>query len=324
MEQARQFLEAAKQAGASDEFVFRLLREQGWPESEILSWFREHYERKTGVPLPARRAGVTARSAFLLLLSFATLTTWALAVGGLIFRAIDVQWPDPLETVVQSSDRYRISQNLASVLVAFPLYVFVMRLIHREEAAHPETRESGVRRWLTYIALLFAAGTVIGDLVTFLAFLFRGELTIRFVLKVLTVLVMAGGVLRYYLGFVRGETRLGRAFLPAAAALVAAAVVWGGAQLGPPVQQRSLRADEERVLHLRALESNLSGGVLPESLEPLAQRGLALRDPITRAPYEYRRTGERAYMLCATFDRPGGDEFWTHPAGTHCYSFRQR
>ena len=63
----------------------------------------------------------------------------------------------------------------------------------------PEKLESGVRRWLTYIALLLASATVIGDLVTFLSYFLRGDLTTRFVLKVVTVFVIAGGVFWYYL-----------------------------------------------------------------------------------------------------------------------------
>ena len=40
---------------------------------------------------------------------------------------------------------------------------------------------------------------VIGDLVTFLSYFLSGELSVRFVSKVLTVFVIAGGVFWYYL-----------------------------------------------------------------------------------------------------------------------------
>jgi flagellar biosynthesis protein FliQ len=70
---------------------------------------------------------------------------------------------------------------------------------------HPEKLESGVRRWLAYIALLIAAGAVIGDLVSFLTSFFEGELTLRFVLKVLTVMVIASGVFWYYLGSLKRD-----------------------------------------------------------------------------------------------------------------------
>jgi hypothetical protein len=60
---------------------------------------------------------------------------------------------------------------------------------------HPEKLESSVRKWLTYI--------VIGDLITFLTYFLRGELTTRFIAKVTTVLVIAGGVFWYYFGSLR-------------------------------------------------------------------------------------------------------------------------
>src|SRR2546422_4461891 len=42
-----------------------------------------------------------------------------------------------------------------------------------------ERAESGVRKWLTYIALLITAGALIGDVITFLAYFLRGELSVR-------------------------------------------------------------------------------------------------------------------------------------------------
>jgi len=68
---------------------------------------------------------------------------------------------------------------------------------------HPEKLESSVRKWLTYIALLIAAGIVVGDLITFLTYFLRGELTARFVARVATVLLIAGGVFWYYFGSLR-------------------------------------------------------------------------------------------------------------------------
>ena len=87
--------------------------------------------------------------------------------------------------------------------MAFPIYLLVQWFILGDLHAHPENCESGVRKWLTYIALFLAAGVVIGDLITFLAYFLRGELTVRFVLKVITVLVIAGGVFWYYLASLR-------------------------------------------------------------------------------------------------------------------------
>ena len=52
---------------------------------------------------------------------------------------------------------------------------------------------------------MIAAGVVIGDLISFLTSFFEGELTLRFVLKVLTVMVIASGVFWYYLGSLKRD-----------------------------------------------------------------------------------------------------------------------
>lgn len=75
-----------------------------------------------------------------------------------------------------------------------------MKVILSETRQAPEKLESGVRKWLTYIARLIAAGVMIGDLVTFLTSYLRGEVTARFVAKVAVTLAISGGVFWYYLG----------------------------------------------------------------------------------------------------------------------------
>jgi len=81
-----------------------------------------------------------------------------------------------------------------------------MKVILSETHRAPEKLESAVRNWLTYIALLLAAGVLIGDIVTFLAFYLRGEVTALFVAKVAVTLAISGGVFWYYLGSLR-DTR---------------------------------------------------------------------------------------------------------------------
>jgi len=204
-ERLNRFIEAAKSKGASDEFLVNLLREEGWAAKEIYAAFRRHYESLTGLALPARGegAGESARDAFLYLLAFSTLATWATALGSLLFTFIDRWFPDPLVQQRFENSRYAVSSEMACIIVAFPIFLLVMRFILREVDKHPEKVESGVRKWLTYIALLVTAGIVIGDLITFLAFFLRGELTSRFVLKALAVIVIAGSIFWYYLGFLK-------------------------------------------------------------------------------------------------------------------------
>ena len=66
---------------------------------------------------------------------------------------------DPVSrTTYYASMRRSVTWQMATLVVAFPIFLLVMRAIVRENAAHPEQLQSGVRKWLTYIALLGTLG----------------------------------------------------------------------------------------------------------------------------------------------------------------------
>jgi hypothetical protein len=197
----KEFLDAAKLQGATDESLVGLLRGRGWSEEDIYRALADHYESHSGLEIPFYKRSGSAKDAFLYLLSFSTLATWTFGAGSVMFTLIDRWFKDPLSPrSYYAGGYYQIADSLASVMVAFPVYIFVMRYIIRESEGHPGKLESPVRKWLTYIALFVAACVVVGDLITFLTYFLRGELTARFVAKVGVVLVIAGGVFWYYMG----------------------------------------------------------------------------------------------------------------------------
>lgn len=198
----QQFLETARNQGVSDDVLIGLLRGRGWPEADIYRALADSYEARAGIQVPPYRRSGSAKDAFLYLLSFSTLATWTIGLGSVMFTLIERWVKDPLtqNNYYYPGGLYQIADSLACVIVAFPVYLFVTTYIVRTVESHPEKRDSAVRKWLTYIALLIAAGIVVGDLITFLTYFLRGELTARFVSKVATVLVIAGGVFWYYMG----------------------------------------------------------------------------------------------------------------------------
>jgi Domain of unknown function (DUF5671) len=197
----QEFLDAAKRQGASNENLVGVLRGRGWSEEDIYRALADHYEGHSGLQVPVYKRSGSAKDAFLYLLSFSTLATWTFGAGSVLFTLIDRWFKDPLSPIsYYASGYYQMADSLACVIVAFPVYLFVMRYIIRELEGHPGKLESPVRKWLTYIALLIAACVVVGDLITFLTYFLRGELTARFVAKVAVVLVIASGVFWYYLG----------------------------------------------------------------------------------------------------------------------------
>ena len=182
------FVAASKSKGASDDFLATLLMRRGWPRDDVFAAIGAYWEGVTGVAVPERAGrGESARDGFLYLLAFLTLAVWSSALGSMLFEFIDHWFPDPV--VVPWHDlRLSVTWQMASVAVSFPIFAIVMRAILGEATQSPERLESGVRRWLTYIALLLTASGVVCDLIVFLNSFLQGGLTTRFVLKVLTVL----------------------------------------------------------------------------------------------------------------------------------------
>lgn len=201
-----QFIQEARLQGASDEFTSKLLKDYGWPQREVERAFFEVYEQLTGRPIPVPKggSGEAARDAFFYLLAFISLALWTQALGQLAFIFIDHLIPDVLDRGY-GDPSWQVAFCLARLMVAYPVYLLVMRQINRELATYREKFFSGVRKWLTYLTLWIVALIAIGTLIAFLTSFLRGELTLRFVLKVLVILLLDGGVLGYYSHWIRRE-----------------------------------------------------------------------------------------------------------------------
>lgn len=207
----REFLDEAKRQGIGEESLVALLRGRGWSEEDAYRALADHYESQSGTTIPAYKRPGSAKDAFLYLLSFSMLATWTISLGSVLFLLIGLWIKDPLNPNNSSPFQfYEMANSLACVIVAFPVYILTMRSILRDVYAHPEKLDSAVRKWLTYIALLIAAGVVVGDLITFLTYFLRGEVTGRFASKVLVVLIISGGVFWYYLGSLKSAARAGK------------------------------------------------------------------------------------------------------------------
>jgi len=338
------FVEASKAKGASDEFLAALLTRRGWPIDNVYEALGGYWERATGLSLPQPSGtGESSRDAFFYLLSFSTLATWTSALGSMLFQFIDRWFPDAV-AAMQFDLRQAVTWQMASIAVAFPVYLLVMRTIVREVREHPERLQSGVRKWLTYIALLGTAGTMIGDLIWFLDYFLAGELTARFVLKALTVMVICGAVFFYYLASLRVNNSKARtlAFGIGASVAVAAAFSIGLGVAGTPSAQRRLQADIKRVQDLRGIAFAVkawrdhaglanSTPIMPAALSAIQAKGALsatqLADPETNAPYDYRVISGPRYELCASFSTrqpdgryPGPEPpFWHHDKGRECF-----
>ena len=69
----------------------------------------------------------------------------------------------------------------------------------------PLRRASRIRKWLTYLTLFLGASVLIGDLVALSSVCSPGDLTSRFLLKVIVVAAIAGTIFGYYLTDLRKD-----------------------------------------------------------------------------------------------------------------------
>lgn len=327
------FVESAKKAGVSDADLVGLLQQHGWSTRRAYAALSAYYAQRLG-PIPERGGAIEgARDAFLYLLAFATLAIWTVALVWLASALTDWALPSALETFDRSGGfRQNVAGQLASLIVAFPIFMAVSAAIVRQTRNRPESSESGVRKWLTYIALVITAVIMLGDATWFLTQFLLGELTLRFTIKALTVFAVSGGVLWYYLGSVSPEQRLRTRdayFGWAATAVVVLGLIFGFSGIGTPPYNRSVSVDEQRIGNLESLANQINAAYsaghkqLPRTLAaiPMNDRG-SLYDPISHAPYAYAPVSANTYRLCATFDTIGssrGNGFWEHPSGNYCF-----
>ena len=340
--------------GQSRDAIREALQAGGWPDDEVRKALDSFVDVPFAVPVPRRRPYLSAREAFLYLVLFLMLYVSSFSLGVLAFELVERAFPDALDNAwAHARSASTIRWSTAALLIAFPAYLLFARWSLRSLGADPDKRQSRIRKWLTYLTLFVAAAAMLVDLITLVFHMLEGELTTRFLLKVVAVAAIAGTAFGYYLWELRRDEhderegarrrRAGpghpRLLAAAVSAVVLALVVAGFVAAGSPQTARKKRLDVQRIEHLQQISSAIDSywhrrDTLPGSLADLTtERNLylqSIRDPESAAEYEYRTLGATTYELCATFaaasdpnaalepDR-GGGEFWRHGPGRMCW-----
>ena len=194
------FVRAALERGVPRAEIDAALRQAGWTIDQTRTALAAYADVQFPIPVPKPRPYLDAREAFMYLVLFSTLYWSAFHLGSLLFDIINITFPDPAtdQANMRMYTRNSMRWSISSLVVAFPVFLYMSRAIARDLAADPVKRHSKVRRWLTYLTLFLASSIIIGDVITLLYNLLGGELTVRFVLKALVVAFIAGSVFWYY------------------------------------------------------------------------------------------------------------------------------
>src|SRR5690606_10105685 len=161
-----QFVRAALASGASKDEVAGTLESAGWDRDQVQNALDAWADVPFAVPVPRPRPYLSARDAFLYLLMFSTLYLTAWHVGSLLFDLINLAFPAPAYAVFARAMRASSMRwSIAGLVIAFPVFVLVARVLGRELERSPVRRLSAVRRWLTYLTLFLAATVLICDMI---------------------------------------------------------------------------------------------------------------------------------------------------------------
>ena len=200
------FIDHARQKGLDATAIFMLLRSAGWKEKQIAAALAAH---ELAMPIPQRGGMGSARDAFLHLLAFTALYASAISLILLVFTYIEFWFPDPaLRTLTYHAEAAlsSIRAQLATLIVSYPLFLLVWSYLLRDVYQAPEKAKSGVRRWLSFLSLFVGAVTIMTDLICVVYYLVEGDLTVRFLSKVLTLFVITGAIFLYLSLVLRSES----------------------------------------------------------------------------------------------------------------------
>ncbi|MFA5022106.1 MAG: DUF5671 domain-containing protein [Patescibacteria group bacterium] len=284
------------------------------------------------------------KALFWYLALFFTLGITAFSTGGLWFQFINKWFGTEINygQAVRAFSQSAIKWEMASLIVSVPVFFIFTLLVRKALKNGSLAPDNKVRLWVTYIILFIVIAVSVGDLIATTFSLLNGDFTVRFLLKSLTILVIAIWMFVYYWLEIRSHSSLTDSKLPKIMGIITLAVVivsFIGTFfiIESPVQARKNAFDRTRVNDLQNIKYAVDSyyqefNKLPTTLDELIQsRGyLNIIDPETAKPYEYKSTGSDSYQLCAQFSNsnkgqvndyynyPNYNEF-LHDAGHSCF-----
>ncbi len=282
--------------------------------------------------------------AFLYMLSLAALMFTGFSVGMIAFQIINKYVPDAINQFRPSFDTGALRFALSALLVAAPVFFIVNYFINKGLYKGVLTKDSGVRKWLTYFILLVSSVVILGWFIGLINTFLGGELTLKFALKALISIILSALAFSFYLYDIRREGIAGKKdgvvriyFYIALIIVISAlssALVFGES----PMEARNKKLDSAILNDFSSIKNAIdqyynSNESLPKNLSVLEgevefMTQDRLTDPETDSNYQYNILSESEYELCANFrtsnleDDDGMNEFyretWPHQKGRQC------
>lgn len=265
----------------------------------------------------------------------------------LLFGLINISFPDAADQYYQIEiTTQSIRLAIAMLVVFFPTYIVLTRMVNNLRRKETLSEFLPLTKWLIYLSLLVGGLVLLGDLVSVLMTFLNGEISERFVFKALSILVVVGLALHYYILDIRGFwiKHESRSIMYAYGALIAVFVVvaFGFGNIETPNQVREMKLDAQQITDLQTIQWRIqdvllqSSSTVPSDLNQVYGEFPAPTSPQKREAYTYAKT-DTGFELCATFahdssaNQFGGPvisektmpiqnaDDWQYKAGKYCF-----
>lgn len=252
-----------------------------------------------------------------------TLITSVVSFLNLVFSSLDKKFPDVLNATYQygyaTYDYESMRMALAILIIFFPIFILVSYFWKKFTNGEMGYLEEITKKWVINIILFLSAIVIAIDLVTLVKYFVSGEITNRFMWKVLAVLVVATFVGVYYIFELMGKKKIFNFSVPLwgvikSSILVLFVILFSFSVMGSPAKQRMLRLDDRRISDLQSIQYSVINywqqkEKLPATLAELSNPISSFYVPVDPEfekglNYEYVVKGDLTFELCATFALP--------------------
>ncbi len=262
-----------------------------------------------------KKAQVTPKDFFLWVGAMIAFYVSVIAFINLVFQYINYLFPDQLNSYQIDPYQSGISGYMATLIVALPIFLVLMRIIRNGIVVDETRQETWIRRW-AIIGTLFVTVVAIAItlVVLLMSFLSGEEVTVRFLLQILTVLIVAGSSSAYFFADIKGYWKQfpdrARNIGYIVAVIVTSTIIAGFFIVGTPREARLARYDAQKVSDLQNIQWQIVSywqmkNELPKTLSDLSDpisNSFAPADTQTKAEYEYKTTAPLSFQLCAVFN----------------------
>lgn len=197
-----EFVKDASRLGKNRDEINAALKTAGWPADQLEAFWGKYSDAPFAIPVPKPALYASPRITTLNLFFFIVLYITLFSTISIIFTVLDYNLPDgrgQMRGLYYSSAPIAdtIRGYLAAIFASAPLVFISARLLKKSMVSSGQYLHA-TRLKLMNLSLLCAALIVLSDFITFIYYFLSGELSLRFVLKVLVLAATSAGVYLFF------------------------------------------------------------------------------------------------------------------------------